>query len=285
MSRKSVSRRLAVGSFAICLALPASLAAHGDLHGQIADVTQRIERDPVNAELYLKRGHLHRVHREWEPALADYEHAARLSPGLPAADLGRGVTLLEAGRPEAAKVFLDRFLTTHPDHPDARVARARALLGLGQRLAAVEDLTHAIERLSRPRPEHYLDRARALAAEGDAHVDEALRGLDQGLERLGPVVTLQLLAIDLELRRERYEAALARLDRITPQGSRREAWLVRRGEILIQAGRSREAREAFRAALVEIKALPGPRRNTRATEELERRARAGLDRVAVETPP
>src|SRR2546429_3401664 len=45
-------------------------------------------------------------------------------------------------------------------------------------------------------------RDRALAAEGGDHLDEALRGLDEGIKRLGPIVTLELYAIDLELDRK-----------------------------------------------------------------------------------
>ena len=53
-------------------------------------------------------------------------------------------------------------------------------------------------------------------------IDEALRGLDEGINQLGPVVTLQLLAIDLELRRKSYDAALTRLDLIAAESERKE---------------------------------------------------------------
>jgi len=54
-------------------------------------------------------------------------------------------------------------------------------------------------------------RDRALAAEGGDHLDEALRGLDEGIKRLGPIVTLELYAIDLELAHKRYDSALESL--------------------------------------------------------------------------
>jgi len=101
-------------------------------------------------------------------------------------------------------------------------------------------------------------------------------GLDEGIQKLGPLVTLQLTAIDLELRRRNYDAALARLDGITSQSERKETWLVRRGEILKLAGRQEEARAAFNAALVAIESLPPARRQSRTVTTLELRARSAL---------
>ena len=104
-------------------------------------------------------------------------------------------------------------------------------------------------------------------------------GLDEGINKLGPLVTLELAAIDLELRRDNYDAALARLDVITAQSERKEMWLVRRGEILSAAGRSEEAREAFNAALTAIDSLPPARRQSKAITALQLRARSEAAKV------
>jgi predicted negative regulator of RcsB-dependent stress response len=103
-----------------------------------------------------------------------------------------------------------------------------------------------------------------------------LRGLDEGINRLGPVVTLQLAAIDLEVGRKNYEAALTRLNQIAAQSERKEAWLVRRGDILKLAGRDDEARAAFNAALLAIESLPPAHRQSRSVTALELRARLAL---------
>jgi predicted Zn-dependent protease len=261
----------------IMLTLSAAIGlAHDGIHEQIAELTKQIERDPKNAFLYLKRGELHRLHRDWNSALADYERAAQLDPNLAAVDLGRGKMLFEAGWPQSAKVVLDRFLAKQPEDIEGLVTRARVLMKLERRVDAAKDFTRAIEQSSTAQPEFYLERAQALAAEGDKYRDEALRGLDEGIKKLGPLVTLQLDAIDLELTQKRYDAALARLDQIAAQSPRKEAWLARRGEILKQAGRLNEASAAFTAALAAIEVLPPHRRKAKATVELERRLRAAL---------
>ena len=279
-SRPALSLRL-VG--AVCLIAVAALAppagAHGDLHEQIQAVTARIAEAPASAPLHFKRAELHRAHRQWDAALADYARAAALDPDLVAVDLGRGLLFLETEAPRSAREALDRFLARHPAHAEARAARARALVRLGEAEAAAADLTAAIAASPRPRPEYFTERARVVAAGGEPRIGEALRGLDEGIARLGPLVTLQLLAIELELRRHARDAALARVDMLAAASPRKETWLLRRGEILEQAGRLREARAAYAAALEAIGTLPESRRRTRAAQELEEQARAGLVRI------
>ena len=53
--------------------------------------------------------------------------------------------------------------------------------------------------------------------------------------------------------------------------------MVRRGEILAKAGRTRDAEQAYAGALASIDALPATRRRTKFTQDLERRAKAGLE--------
>src|SRR5678810_237149 len=86
-------------SIAICVALlPSFVNAHEGLHEQIAAITAKIKRDPKNASLYLQRGELQRLHRDWSRAAADYDRAAGLQPSLKIVDLARGKMLFEAGR-------------------------------------------------------------------------------------------------------------------------------------------------------------------------------------------
>src|SRR5437762_2325091 len=74
---------------------------------------------------------------------------------------------------------------------------------LGRFLEAARDFTGAIagSRPARPpSPDLYLERARALESAGDTRLEEALRGLEDGLALLGRPVALELAAADLERR-------------------------------------------------------------------------------------
>src|SRR5206468_13039916 len=95
------------------------------------------------------------------------------------------------------------------------------------------------------------------------------------------LATLQLCAIDLELKQNHFDTALGRLDSIAAQSPRKETWLAKRGEILQQAGRIAAAREAYQSALKAIESLPGSRRQVPAVVELEKRLRSLLEEQAL----
>ena len=282
-------RRAAAFGLGVLLGLAVALPtlAHVALDEQVGDLSRRIQDRPDDASLYLRRGELHRIRREWDAALSDYATARRLDSRMASVDLCLGRLLLETGRPAEARAALDRFLSRRPDHAEGLAFRARSLEMLGDHLAAAADLTRAIERYrppERPRPEYYLDRARALMAAGPTYLDEALHGLDEGLERLGEPVTLALSAIELEVKAGRHGAALARLDRTASRAARKEIWLSRRAEILERAGRLDEARRCHEQTLEAIESLTVSRRGSAAVLDLESSARAALRRLTPEHP-
>jgi tetratricopeptide (TPR) repeat protein len=252
--------------------------AHGDLHEQIAAVTGRLQQQPT-AELFLKRGELHRAHAEHEAALADFDRAEQLKPALDAARLCRGLCLLQAGKPAEAREALNEFLIRRPEHAEGHAARARAQVRLKQFMEAAADFDRAIALTDEPKPDYFVERARALVEASD--FDRAIRGLDAGLKQLGALPTFESLAMEIELKVQRYDAALARVDRLIARSARKETWLERRGEILAQAGRPEEARHAFADALATLERLPDRIRNNAATKELAARLRAVVSATPV----
>lgn len=258
----------------------AAVQAHGDFHTLITSANQDIEKDPKNPELYLRRGELYRLHQQYDSAQADFNTAETLSPGLPSLDLYRARLLLDTGWPLSARAHLDRFLATITNHTEAFMLRSRAWLKLGQPLYAAEDLSRAIAVMPEGAPDLYIERAHSLAEAGSDYLETALQGLDEGMKRMGPLVTLQLTAIDLELRRKNPDAALARIDVVMQSSPRKESWLARKGEILLQAGRPEEARKSYESALEALNKLPPGRRNVPAVKDLERRIRLEIDHLS-----
>ena len=116
-------------------------------------------------------------------------------------------------------------------------------------------------------------------------MEAALRGLDEGVKRLGPLVTLQLYAMDLALARQNFDDALRRLETISAQSARKEKWLARRGEILIRAGRRDEAKQAYAAALLAIGALPPRLQQTPAMLNLKKQVNDSFAAVAASSKP
>lgn len=233
---------------------PPSARAHGDLDLRIAAATAEIAKAANAATLYLARGELHREHKDWPAATADYDNAERLDPALPQVDFLRGRMLAEAGQLDESRARLSRHLERHARDGLAFIERARVLARQDLHTNAVADFARGIELVGEPQPEFFIERAQALLAGRQG--DEAVRSLDEGIQRLGPVVTLQALAVDLELKRKHYDAALARLETIIAQAARQERWLTQRSEIQMQARRPAEARHSLEAAQAAISRLP-----------------------------
>jgi tetratricopeptide (TPR) repeat protein len=256
--------------------------SHGDMHGQIVETTKLIEKEPRNANLYIKRSDLYRAHGDFDNAYADLEQASLLDRRMEVLPLARGRLFYEANWPQSAKNALDQFLASHTNHVEGHALRARCLSKLGRRLDAVKDYTRAIDMASEPQPELYLERAQTLSDEGTNYFPEAVKGLEEGMKKMGPLITLQLYAIDLEAKQKNYDAALARLDKVAAASPRKETWLARKGEILQLAGRPEQATDAFQAALKAIAQLPDTRRYVPAMQELEKRIQAVLQALAKE---
>jgi len=261
-------------------ATPPNASAHADLLLQIEAVSLEIDKDPNNVELYLRRGTLRREHLEFETSYADFDKAEALSPQLEIIDFMRGRLFLDWGWPLSARASLDRFLSRQPRHVDALISRARALTKLNLRLAAARDYDAALAVSPEPGPDLIIERAQVLMTEGPEQVAAAVQGLDEGLKRLGPLVTLQLFAIDAELKLKNYDGALVRVDKVAARSPRKETWLARRAEILTQAGRPEEAKQAYESALTALQTLPPTRRNVPAMRELAKRIQGEIDALS-----
>jgi tetratricopeptide (TPR) repeat protein len=212
-------------------------------------------------------------------ALADLDRARSLGAHPSRFALERGLALLQVGEVESAEEQLRGFLERHPGHVQARASRGRALALLGRPADAARELERAIEQSATSTPELHLDRARALLEADAGDPARALESLEQARARLGTLVVLERYALDLEQRNGRFDAALARIDRLAAGSPRQESWLVRRAEILEQAGRSGDAAQSLRMALLAIERLPAHRRGAPVTTRLEAQARLSLERL------
>src|SRR5689334_18053039 len=130
------TRRLGSSSGFLCLILtfsclsPAPVSAHSGLHEQIEAVTKQIRANPNDADLYLLRGDLNRLHRDWKAAEKDYARALKLNPQREEVNLARALMLMDQNRAADAKAVLDRFLTQRPNHVNGWITRARVFLKL-----------------------------------------------------------------------------------------------------------------------------------------------------------
>ncbi|MDB6024550.1 MAG: uncharacterized protein JWM68_773 [Verrucomicrobiales bacterium] len=271
-------RATAVAMLVCSLIAPHRAHAHGETLIRIAAVTQQIEAATTNvAQLYLSRGDLHREHQDWTAAEADYAQAAKLEPHLVAVKLCQAALLSDTGRVEAAEALFTKALSESPREGEAFIGRARVRLKLERRKDAIADFQRGIELLPSSEPEYFLRLADALVADGRSA--EALRTLDDGIKRVGPLIPLLGNALQIELKQNDLEPALRRVDKILEVAPRKENWLAQRGDILLLSHRPTEAQHSFTAALKAIDALPPRIKQSPAILELISRVRAAITTI------
>ncbi len=241
-----------------------ALRADGELVEQIELISQQIRSAPRDPGLYLQRADLLRRWRRLETALGDLRQAERWN-GEPGKILStRARILRDAGHSYRALAAYGRCLDLTPDDAGLRWERARLLNALGRPRSAARDLERiaitSTRTKSRPEPDLYVAWHSELLEAGLPH--QALAALDAGIQSLGPLVSFEVPAFELERSLGQNAAALRRLDRLAGNVPRMDGWLLARGQVLRASGRTDDARIAYRGALDRLRALSARRQRT-----------------------
>jgi chitodextrinase/tetratricopeptide (TPR) repeat protein len=252
-------------SIVLLLGMPLLATSHEDLDLQIADVKQKIDRAPDDYRLRAKLGELHGMHADWPLAVISFQQAQSLAPVTAAADLDlrTGEALHRAGRPDQGLPHVERYLDAHPNSSEGWRIHADILGSLGETDAALASFDRSIRMAKVPTPELYFERARLLEGQPN-RIGELLAGIDDGIARLGPLSSLVEYAINKELQRENYSAAVARMDELPEIMRQQPRWLYWRSTTLLKLGRATEAMQFNRMALQAISDLPERRKGARA---------------------
>jgi len=254
------------------------LFAHQDYSMQIEQLSEDIAKNPNDATLYQRRGELLGLCGSLGLAQADFAQCRAINPEMIETHFLEGRMFLDAGKPDEALRLLEKFLSLRPSDPGAELLAARANMQLGRRAAAERFFARALQSLPAPEPDNYIEWANFVADDPRSERrPDSIAILDEGISRLGPIVTLHLVAIELEISLRRFESAIARVDAIMAQAGRKDAWLTQKGEILLISGSVNEARDAFTQALSEIESLPVNRRRSQMVADREAHLRRMLD--------
>ncbi|MBL9173268.1 MAG: hypothetical protein JNL10_07035 [Verrucomicrobiales bacterium] len=249
--------------------------AHGPVHEQILILTAELEQHPDDPARLVRRGELLLLHGLPADAQKDFQRVATLRPRDITNEFHLGQASLDLGATNDAVRRLEQFVNACPDSVPGRRTLFRALRLAGRPRDAAAQLEVAIALSPDPLPDWYLEQARALQT-ANAPAEEILRPLDAGIARLGPLPALELMAVDLEQQRGQTDRALARLDALAARAERKERWIARRGDVLLKAGRTNEARIEFQSALRILDALPDKLRRAWTASELRQQIEAKL---------
>ncbi len=204
--------------FALMFGLAAAAAmAHGALSDRIAILDDQIKGHPAVADLYVARADLLAQDGVFDRALADLGRAEKLDPKAAVFAVLRAQILLDAKRPKEAVAAVAGFAKANPKHGQAWWLLGQARLLAGDAAGAGQALDAAIPLMDPLLPDHVLAQAAA-----QQKPEEALKRLESGIGRLGPLVVLEERAVALEAGSGRKAAALRRLDGIIAEMKRRK---------------------------------------------------------------
>ena len=270
-----IPRLIAVASgMAVSLGCSGNARGHGSEHEQIVAITAALEKKPGDSELLLLRAGLYRRHQDWEAAVLDIAAAEKV--GASAGLLARARTEVAASRLDwdAAARELPVLARALPENAEAWRLAAAVHTARGQHADSIVAWRAVIKNARPLRPEDILSLARAQhAASAD---DDAIATLDAGAQRLGEISVFLEEAAHIEEARQRWDAALARLDRLIAQSPNSPRFLARKAGLAERAARPELAATTRRAALAAIEALPPARRAIPAFAELEKTLRTQL---------
>ncbi len=266
------------------LSLPLGVHAHGPVHESIERLTKSIETYPDSAELYLQRGQFYQMDEDFDHAFSDYNKAKSLHLDNRHVDLQCAKLFLEHNYSESALMYVNKVLAERPKHVDALMTRAAIHTQLMNDDLAVMDFEKAIENIREPRPEHYIAISKATLTADSTNFEDAIEWLKKGEEKIGANIVLGSYAVDLAVLQKDFDKALSMTDVIIVGMKRKEKWLLKKIEILEQAGRFEEAYQTAEQAMEAIRALPRHTRGTRLVTELQAQISLKLIELKQNTP-
>ena len=268
----------------LCVVLALLLTAcppHEGKHEQIDAATVAIEKAPQDLGRRLARAEIYLLHAELDACAGDLEVARRLAPKEAM------ITWLSARLEYSRKRFtpalelVDSFLTGSLEVEQrhrALLLRAQCLTELAQTDLAIEAWSLLLKEDPNVQPGWYLKRATLLTTKPKG-LELSIASLEQGLERLGPVVNLLLRAAELEEQLGRTDAAVARIEELAELSTRKETWLKKQGDILLRAERFDDAQARYAQALLAWQQLSEKRRQTTSMKKLLSEIQTGLAEV------
>ncbi len=251
------------------LLCPFSLFAHGDLHKQITQISERIKKEPDNANLYLKRGQLYAQHSEPQKAKKDLQKARLLNPSLLITDLLLSKAYFKNKQLNEGLKYVNIYLKSHPNEADGLILRANIYQQLKKEPAAKKDLELAFSNLKDPNPGHYISIADASLRADKCNFEEALEWLEKGQQQFGFDIVLQEKTAEILVTNHQYDRAIIVVDEILTQFPRKEKWLFKKGTIYEKSHQKEAALSNYNAALETLQNLPQRIQRTKKMKELK----------------
>ncbi|MFT4541620.1 MAG: tetratricopeptide (TPR) repeat protein [Planctomycetota bacterium] len=253
--------------------LCAPATAHEQLDVRIADMDRALlDVSSRTAKMRVQRAELLRRARRYSAALQDLQLVKSHWPQTEGLEPTLARVFIDLGSHGLAIERLDRILQQDPLDANALLLRSACHEALGRMTLALADLDKCATAGARPDPQLQLERVR-LAWLVDPTGRAATKRLHEALASMGRLPVLVVAAIEQALRCEQADEAVRQLDLMLESLSRKEGWLLRKAEVLAQAGRIESARQSLRASRLACQQLAPKQRATGAMRALAARQR------------
>ncbi len=241
----------------------AALSAHPSNEHKAEELEQHIKEEPGNPDLrVLYAAQLRKMERydEAERQLLAVEAISKEHPGA-ALERAR-IAYYRNSDTLVARSMADQLVKSHPRYAPGWDFLGQLQRKAGQTDGAIDSFRRYIALTDEYRVGDFTDLATLLSdRSGTGDKDEAIQVIDQGITKVGELAGMHLMAANIEVSLERYEAAARRFDKLAAKYRPKPDWSRRKGEVLMKAGRYREAASAFDAAIAMIEAMPASRRS------------------------
>ena len=245
---------------------------HGDLDKRIADLSSTIAISPDSAELYFQRGKLRLQHEEYELCIADIKTSMQKGYLHDFQNIYLAKSFINIKQYQNALLSLNDFDKLNPSHVVSMKLRAKALYGLNEFKSAAEWYEKVIHNTIKSLPENYLEASNAwMSSNVSSKYDKSVQILELGLEKLGPIITLQNELIEIHLVNENYDKAIEQQKSIIDHTQRKESSLYRLAEIYAQIGDDENAIIALKEAKIHLDNLPLRIRKNSAMQALDQK--------------
>lgn len=178
--------------------LPLHVHAHPEYIERLKLLDKQIEESPKNLDLQLKRITLFIDHKEYTLAASALEQFSPKDENsqLNALLLRSRLNYYE-GHNKEAKALVDTYLNKQLLDCSALLLRARINKNLKNYLNAIEDYDIIIKSSETLTPEIFIEKASIYDFLPDTYKPNKAKSLEEGIDKLGPLVVLVLPIIDL----------------------------------------------------------------------------------------
>jgi len=243
--------------------------AHGDLVERIQKVSTKIIQYPDSAQLYHQRGVLYMQHGNFNLAILDLKYCRTLNYNNPLLPLDLATVLFHLKKYEIALIEIEEELCKQPQNLIALGLKGKVLVAQKKYNFAAYYFEKVIEYSAQPKPENYIEASKAWQLSNDlnAHCN-AIEILENGATTLNGLITLQKEIIQLHLKNDDVEDAIALQSHLIKKLNRKEHAYYQLALIKLNNQMIESAHQDLLLARQAIRQLPTRLLSTKAIQSL-----------------